>query len=26
LQKAIDGENYALAAGQRDEIAKLEVH
>ncbi|WVZ68724.1 hypothetical protein U9M48_017628 [Paspalum notatum var. saurae] len=25
LQKAIDGENYALAAGLRDEIAKLEA-
>jgi len=25
LQKAIDSENYALAAGLRDDIAKLEV-
>lgn len=25
LQKAIDSENYALAAGLRDEVAKLEV-
>ena len=26
LQKAIDSENYAVAAGLRDEIAKLEVY
>lgn len=25
LQKAVDSENYALAAALRDEIAKLEV-